>query len=83
MSTPQTDTPHPQAPDFGEPWRLREANSRTVTIAPGALGADFDLPEHAARAIACTNALRGVPDPAEFVRQAKENAEILKRLGHH
>jgi hypothetical protein len=35
------------------------------------------------RIISCVNALRGVPDPAEFVRQARENAEILKRLGHH
>jgi hypothetical protein len=33
--------------------------------------------------LTCVNALAGVPDPDEFVRQAKENAEILKRLGHY
>jgi hypothetical protein len=74
-----------QATDFGEPW---QPSCEMIFDRDGDYVAEFQPPFHdsskvAARAIACVNALAGVPDPAEFVRQAKENAEILKRLGHH
>jgi hypothetical protein len=74
-----------QAPDFGEPW---QPSCEMIFDRDGDYVAEFQPPFHdsskvAARAIACVNALRGVPNPAEFVRQAKGNAEILKRLGHH
>jgi hypothetical protein len=68
-----------QAPDFGEPW---EPSGEMIFDHDGDYVAEFQPPFHdsrrvAARAIACVNALRGVRDPAEFVRQAKENASRL------
>ena len=71
-----------QAPDFGEPW---QPSCEMIFDRDGDYVAEFQPPFHdsskvAARAIACTNALAGVPNPAEFVRQAKENAAKLADL---
>lgn len=83
-----------QAPDFGEPWKagasgginysgdfdgLIEIISSKRVVARFYTpnddnNADFD------RIIACVNALAGVHDPAEFVRQAKEAKAALKEL---
>ena len=81
-----------QVPDFGEPWALNALNvslgdtgdyegqieilsrKRVVTrfYAPVDENEnDFN------RIIACVNALAGVSDPAEFVRQAKEMREAI------
>ena len=35
--------------------------------------------EDAERAISCVNALAGIPDPAEFVRTAKDLAEWIRQ----
>lgn len=59
-------------PDYGEPWSLRTEGSRTVIITPGATGADFDLPIHAARAVACVNACQGMTDPAAEIQAMRE-----------
>jgi hypothetical protein len=69
-----------QAPDFGEPW---QPLCEMIFDRDGDYVAEFQPPFHdsskvAARAIACVNALSGVPDPAEFVRQAKEMKEAIK-----
>ena len=86
-----------QAPDFGEPWETVASGSINTSgdldgvieiLSNKRVVARFYAPDDKneadfSRIIACVNALRGVPDPAEFVRQARENAEILKRLGHH
>ncbi len=84
MNTPQTDTPHPQAPDFGEPW---EPSYEMLFDRDGDYVGEFQPPFHnssevVARAIACVNALAGIPDPAEFVRQAKEMREAVKRIAN-
>jgi hypothetical protein len=72
-----------QAPDFGEPW---QPSCEMIFDRDGDYVAEFQPPFHdsskvAARAIACVNALAGVPDPAEFVRQAMEMREAIK-LAH-
>jgi hypothetical protein len=86
-----------QATDFGEPWETVASGSINTSgdfdgmieiLSNKRVVARFYAPDDKneadfSRIIACINALRGVPDPAEFVRQARENAEILKRLGHH
>lgn len=59
-------------PDYGEPWKLRTEGSRTVIINPGATGADFDLPIHAARAFSCVNACAGMADPAAEIEAMRE-----------
>jgi hypothetical protein len=67
-----------QAPDFGEPWECdgQLVFSRDEIVLIGHHRDDEGVAQiH--RAVACTNALAGVPDPAEFVRQAKENAARL------
>jgi hypothetical protein len=70
-----------QAPDFGEPWELLDhLQHRGVSNRHGQIVAKEQDKQ---RCLTCVNALAGVPDPDEFVRQAKENAEILKRLGHY
>jgi len=68
-----------QAPDFGEPW---QPSCEMIFDRDGDYVAEFQPPFHdsskvAARAIACVNALAGVPDPAEFVRQAMEMKEAI------
>jgi hypothetical protein len=70
-----------QATDFGEPWHPSYSKGSEDKENDWVFEARSN--DYRTRIIACVNALRGVPDPAEFVRQAKENAEILKRLGHH
>lgn len=59
-------------PDYGEPWKLRTEGSRNVIINPGATGADFDLPIHAARASSCVNACQGMTDPAAEIESMRE-----------
>ena len=65
-------TPETPTPDYGEPWKPRTEGSRTVIINPGATGADFDLPIHAARAFSCVNACAGMADPAAEIAAMRE-----------
>jgi len=65
-----------QAPDFGEPWKLSPLPESEITDNGGCL---LDIAQ-ANRGIICTNALAGVPDPAEFVRQANDTVRELVDL---
>jgi hypothetical protein len=72
-----------QAPDFGEPWSADTIWGDIICDNTGirAIVEVFNHesnPERRPRIIACVNALRGVPDPAEFVRQAKEMREAIR-----
>lgn len=70
-----------QAPDFGEPWIMRsDPNDRRICNRRDEIVRD-ESDRH--RAIACVNALAGVPDPAEFVRQAKEMREAIREAHEH
>jgi hypothetical protein len=66
------------APDFGEPWRIQFNDIRDR--------AEYYVtqkaPATAERMVACVNALAGVPDPAEFVRQAREMRTTLEEMAN-
>lgn len=68
-----------QAPDFGEPWHPSYSKGSEDKKNEWVFEARSN--DYRTRIIACVNALRGVPDPAEFVRQAKEMREAIK-LAH-
>jgi hypothetical protein len=82
MTTPQTDTSHPQAPDFGEPWHNEEGDFEIYRQTQNDAVAYAEGTKTRGRIIACVNALAGIPDPAEFVRQAKEMREAVKRIAN-
>jgi len=72
-----------QATDFGEPWSADTIWSDIICDNTGirAIVEVFNHesnPERRPRIIACVNALAGIPDPAEFVRQAKEMREAIR-----
>jgi hypothetical protein len=72
-----TDQTNATAPDWTpEPWYAHGADIRTnaderVNIY------DHD-PSNRERIVACVNALAGIPDPAAFVKQAKEAAAAVQ-----
>jgi hypothetical protein len=85
-----------QAPDFGEPWETVVSGSINTSgdfdgmieiLSNKRVVARFYEPDDKneadfSRIIACVNALAGVPDPAEFVRQAKEMRTTLEEMAN-
>lgn len=65
-----------QAHDFGEP--LHPSYSKGSEDKENEWVFEARSNEYRTRIIACVNALSGVPDPAEFVRQAMEMRETMK-----
>lgn len=70
--------PSTPAPDYGEPWRLTDSDTAHA-LTRNDEAALFPVASMR-RAVACTNALAGISDPAAFVAQAKANAEKLAAM---
>lgn len=66
--------------DFGEPWHSAEHDGQfwIVSNARDQKAGPFEGYPPMHRAIACVNALAGIPDPERFVLEAKA-FEVLER----
>ncbi len=66
--------------DYGEPWTFEDegddAPLRTVHEMPIVCGNDYEIdPEKLKRAVVCTNACAGIPDPESAITAAREVLE--------
>jgi len=77
-----------ETPDFGEPWVAPDYPAGEIDARDGfdrlgmSIAYDFLYGEGRARAVACVNALRGVPDPEAFVKTARRIRGALASARH-